>query len=171
MRKTILFIAASIDGFIARENGDVDWLNPDESFDFAPFVNSVDTVLMGYNTYKKSLLFGEEAFLKDKQYFVFSRQSRQSQDDRVTFINTDPSQFVKQLKNNPGKHIWLMGGGELNTSFLNAHLIDEIQLFFVPVLLGSGIPLFASGYTQTDLQLTHQQFYDSGLVELHYKLK
>ena len=91
MRKTILFIAASIDGFIARENGDVDWLKPDESFDFAPFMNSVDTVLMGYNTYEKSLSFGEEAFLKDKQYFVFSRQSNNSHDDRVTFINADPS--------------------------------------------------------------------------------
>ena len=171
MRKTVLYIAASLDGYIARESGDVDWLKPDESFDFAPFLDSVDTVLMGYNTYQKSLTFGKEAFIKGKQYFVFSREHVQTQDQRVQFINTEPRQFLKQLKNNPGLNIWLMGGGILNASFLKARLIDELQLFFVPLLLGSGIPLFAEGYQQTALKLTQHKSYASGLLELHYQIQ
>jgi len=171
MRKTILYIALSLDGYIARENGDVDWLKPDESFDFTPFVDSVDTVLMGYGTYKKSLSFGDEAFLDNKQYFVFTKNNTQTKDERVQFINVDPARFVKQLRSNPGLNIWLMGGGILNTSFLKANLIDEIQLYFMPILLGSGIPLFATGYPETHLSLSLHKSYDSGLLELHYQVK
>ncbi len=169
MRNTILYIASSLDGYIARKNGDVDWLQADDTFDFAPFQNSVDTVIMGYGTYQKSLTFEGDVF-GGKKYYVFTDQHRDSDDPRVSFISADPGSFVKQLRGNPGKDIWLMGGGILNAAFLKARAIDSLYLFYLPLLLGEGIPLFNGKYPQTQLNLVQHQSYPSGMVELQYKV-
>ncbi len=164
-----MYIAVSVDGYIARPNGDVDWLETEEPFDFGPFNASVDTVLMGHQTYKKSLTFSEDVF-GDKDYYVFTKNHLNTKDDRVQFINADPKSFVKQLQQNPGLNIWLMGGGILNASFLNSGVVDELQLFYVPILLGEGIPLFQGNYPQTTLKMVHHKSHAGGLMELKYQV-
>ena len=169
MRKVILYIASSVDGYIARKDGDVDWLVPDPTFDFKEFDQTVDTVIMGYKTYEKSLTFGEEVF-KGKQYYVYTRKHLDRSDPRVEFINEDISVFVDKQKALPGKDIWLMGGGDLISSFLQAGVVDEMMLFIFPRILADGIPLFTEAYPELEVKLVDTNAYKSGLVELKYEI-
>lgn len=127
-RKVILYSAVSLDGFIARE---------DDDQDYKDFYQQIDVTLMGRKTYEQVLDFpGEFPYSKTINY-VFTRQKQQS-NNLVHFIHDHIEEFVNQLKNQSGKDIWLIGGGELNTHPLNAGLIDEIILTIIPIVLGKG---------------------------------
>ncbi len=170
MRKLILFIACSLDGCIARENGDVDWLFTDQDYGYAEFLSSIDTVLMGRKTYEQVLTFGEYPYQGIEGY-VFSRTRGNGRDENAAFVSGDVAGFVRDLKRRPGKAIWLVGGGELVRSFVQHDLIDEYEIFVHPVVLGSGIPLFRSPLPETRLRLERCRTFDTGLVQLTYMRK
>ncbi|SCA58687.1 Uncharacterized protein YwjB [Chlamydiales bacterium SCGC AB-751-O23] len=184
MRKVILYIAVSLDGFIARENGELDWLpgadgeldQSGEDCGYKLFFDSIDTVLMGRKTYEQILSFGGEYPYKSKQSFVFSRDSSLSSFEKnITFINEDLELFTKELKASPGKNIWLNGGAELLSSFFGKKLVDELMLFVVPVTIGRGISLFSQASIENKFELVASQSYSKGfskgMVKLHYLLK
>lgn len=168
MRKIILYVAQSLDGKIARPNGDVDWLDQfgaeNEDYGYASFLESVDTTLMGYRTYEKILSFGIPFPYADKKNYVFTRNTDRLAAEHVSFTGGDVAAFAAGLKEQPGQCIWLIGGSEINTVLFNAGLIDEIRLFTMPLTLGEGIPLFAGGVAEKRLKLAGLTSYPSGVV-------
>lgn len=169
MRKVKLYIAASLDGKIARKNGSVDWLPDDpveEDYGYPAFYDSIDTTLMGYKTYETALSFGEWHY-KDKVNYIFSRDPHKSLIPEAQLVNENPVDFVTKFKQTVGKDIWLIGGGEIITLLHNAELIDEYIIAFIPVILGEGIELFPNITKQQNLQLTKHQAYSNGIVMLY----
>ncbi|MBC3786152.1 dihydrofolate reductase family protein [Spirosoma utsteinense] len=174
MRKLSLYIAISLDGFIARSDGRVDWLdnvpNPNQlDYGYDAFLASIDTTLMGNNTYKTILSFGGEFPYADKINYVFSR-SEQANTTFVRYITSDPVAFVQSLKSSNGGTIWLVGGGQLNTHLLNARLIDELIITVAPIVLGTGIPLFGSHAVETQWAAVRTESFETGLVQSTYSL-
>ena len=166
MRKIKLFIASSLDGFIARENSGIDWLFTGD-YGYAKFYNSIDTVLMGRKTYELSLKLGES--YKGKRAIVFTKQKNLKKLENVEFISNAVN-FTKKLKNSKEKDIWLVGGGEIVSLLLNNNLIDEILLFVHPIILGKGIPLFKNIKKEVKLKLVRTKYYNDGLVEMNYRV-
>ena len=142
MRKIVLTIACSLDGYIAREDGSIDWLpTGDDDFGMKIFLDSVDTILLGKTTYEQILTFDCDYPYASKKSYVFSRNSKNESKNNVEFVS-DLETFVEDLLNSPGKNIWLIGGGRLIASFLKEDLIDEIVLSYLPIVIGTGISLF-----------------------------
>ncbi|MCB9290157.1 MAG: dihydrofolate reductase [Lewinellaceae bacterium] len=172
MRKVQLYIAASIDGYIARPDGGIDWLSmvdkKGEDYGYQEFFASVDTTLMGHKTYREVLGFDVPFPYMTTANYVFSRQKRQPDDNPVHHINDDPAAFVRSLKQQKGGNIWLIGGGQLNTVLLNAGLVDEMILSVIPIVLGEGIPLFAGQPKETKWGLKEHRAFDTGLVQMWY---
>lgn len=166
MRKIILYIASSLDGFIASDDGSVEWLFHDQDYGYGEFYDSVDTLIMGRLTYEQVLGFGEYPWA-GKTTYVLSRKKRK-QDEHAEFLSLGIIDFMRELKLKTGRNIWLVGGGQVNTLFLQNRLIDEIILSVHPVILGHGLPLFANLELKRDLKLNKSQVFDSGLVQLHY---
>ncbi|HUU47623.1 MAG TPA: dihydrofolate reductase family protein [Nitrosopumilaceae archaeon] len=167
MRKIILFIASSLDGYIARENGDVDWLPESGPSGYNDFYKSIDTVIMGKTTYDQVLTFGAYPY-KDKKSYIFSRNNNFSKDENTKFVH-DVEKLVKDVISNHGTNIWLVGGAEIISAFMNLNLVDKIILSVIPVVLGTGIPLFKNITKETKLELMKTTDYEK-LVELHYKV-
>jgi dihydrofolate reductase len=169
MRKVVLGLGISIDGYIARLNGAVDFLCMPKDYSMAPFFATVDTAIMGRTTLDDALKMGGSFGGSSMKTYVLSRSKPPGERDGVVFTNKSPAALVSQLRKRPGKHIWLMGGGELARDFLKADLVDELYLGMVPVLLGEGIPLFPPGFPQRDFELVENKTYSKGLVSLKYK--
>ncbi|MBI5228015.1 dihydrofolate reductase [Candidatus Micrarchaeota archaeon] len=175
MKRIILFIATSLDGYIAREDHSIDWLFTDQDYGYKEFYDSVDTVLIGRTTYEKMLEMGTGYHYKGKKGYVFSRDKKTKKDENVEFVS-DIVPFVKKLKkDNENKterenegNIWVVGGSEIVSVLLNADLIDEIMVFVHPIILGKGIPLFKNIKEEKKLKLKNTESYSSGLVKLHY---
>lgn len=167
MRKFILFIASSLDGYIARENGDIDWLPENTASGYDKFYKTIDTVVLGKKTYDQVLTFGAYPY-QDKKSFVFTKKNNQTKDENIEFVS-DVDKFVKDIISNSGKNIWLVGGAEIISSFVNHGFVDEIILSIIPVVLGKGIPLFKNIEKETKLKLVKTTNYDN-LVELQYKV-
>jgi dihydrofolate reductase len=169
-----MFIASSLDGFIAREDGSIDWLFTDNDYGYQEFYQSVDTVLMGRKTFEKGLeLGGGINPTKDKKNYVFSghRQlldGKETDVEEVEFVDHDIIEFVERLVNSPGKDIWLVGGSEIISILLKANLLHDIILSIHPKILGKGIPLFKNIRKEMDLKVINCNAYDSGLIQLHY---
>lgn len=176
MRKVIYALTNSLDSYIARTDGAADWILMDEEIDFAQLLARFDTVLIGRKTYEHTLQPGPEAeqisagFMGIKTY-VFSRTLQQFPPAGVNLVSAGAADFVRQLKQADGKDIWLMGGGLLAASLLQARLVDEIELGLQPILLGTGVPLFPAFDGQLELQLRECKTYKSGLVGLSYAVK
>ncbi len=174
MRKLKLYIAMSLDGKIAGPDGDVSWLdeipNPGKTdYGYSQFYQSVDTTIMGNSTYALIKNFkGPFPYPTTKNY-VASRKSGKD-NEQVSFTN-DPVTLVRKLKNEPGKDIWLIGGGQLNTLLWNEGLIDELLIFVMPIVLGEGIGLFEAIPKQDQLTLVDSETYISGVVRLTYLIK
>ena len=166
MTKIIVYIASSLDGYVARENGSIDWLPQPTESSYDAFYKSVDTVIMGRTTYDQVLTFGEYSY-KDKKSFVCTRSS--CNDDNGIEVISNIEKFVKDGLPNAGENIWLVGGGKLIGSFLKLGVVDEIIITVIPVLLGKGIPLFQGIENDTKLELVKTERY-SQLVDLHYKV-
>jgi dihydrofolate reductase len=169
MRKVVLFIASSLDGYIAREDGGIDWLFTDGDYGYSEFYDSIDTILVGRRTYDQSLEFDEYPYKGGKKVYVFTREKRAS-DQNAEFISSDVAGFVSRLVQSPGKDIWLVGGADIASILLNADLVDEIILSIHPVVLGTGIPLFKDVQKDLKLKLRKTVPFESGLVQLHYEL-
>ena len=167
MKKIILFIASSLDGYVARENGDIDWLPQNTASGYDEFYKSIDTVIMGKKTYDQILTFGDYPY-KDKKSYVFTRNNNHSKDENTEFVH-DVDKLVKDIISNSGTNIWLVGGAEIISAFVNFGFVDEIILSIIPIVLGKGIPLFKNIQKETKLELIKTTDYDV-LVELHYKI-
>ncbi len=168
MGQLILYIATSLDGYIARSSGAVDWLFTDQDYGYDDFYDSVDRLLMGRNTYEQIQSWGDYPY-PEKQGFVFSKTIQQEQDKNVTFVVGDLVSFVKDLKSQDGKDIWLVGGAAIAKTCLENHLIDKFILSIHPIILGEGIPLFPPPLPTLNLKLEHSQTFDTGLVQLTYQ--
>jgi dihydrofolate reductase len=169
-RNVVLGLGISLDGYIARLNDAVDFLFMPKDYSMAPFFATVDTAIMGRKTLDVALQMGGGAFSGSSMvHYVFSRSKPAGERGGVVFVNQAPAAFIHQLRKRPGKHIWLMGGGELARDFLKADLVDELYIGVVPVLLGEGIPLFPSGFPQRDFTLLENKTYSKGLIALRYK--
>lgn len=166
VRKIVLFIASSLDGFIAREDGGIDWLFSDADYGYTKFFKSVDTVIMGRKTYDLSLTFCAYPY-KGKKGYVFTRKPARRQDKNVEFV-PDLVTLCKKLIRSPGKNIWLVGGGDIISVLMNAGLVDEIILSTHPIILGKGIPLFRDIKREINLRLVKSIKFDTGLLQAHY---
>lgn len=156
-RKVVLFIAATLDGYIATQDHELDWLFKVEGENdnrTKEFMDTVDTVIMGRTTYDWLMAQEIEFPYKDKECYVFTK-SPKTDTEYVTFTNEDVAQFTEKLKSKSGKNIWLVGGGELLFAFLEGKLVDEMIVTIAPVLLGSGIPLFRQNSFRTGLRLSN----------------
>jgi dihydrofolate reductase len=178
MRKVVYSLTNSLDNFIARADGAYDWILMDEEImsEFPKLYASFDTVLIGRKTYDQTLTQSPEtapeaAGFMDMKTYVFSRTMKESPNVGVEIISDNAGEFVRSLKNESGKDIWLMGGGILAASLLRERLVDEIGVAIQPILLGSGIPLFPDIGLQVDLQLLECKTYKNGIVGLKYLVK
>lgn len=174
MRQVILYIAASMDNYIAKSDGDTYWLHDpefdskDEDYGYNALMKSIDTTLMGNATYEVVMGFDVPFPYPDTINYVFSRKNGAQETEHVKFVSEDPVSFVQQLKKNQGKDIWLIGGGQINTLLLNANLVDRVILTIAPLTLGEGIPLFASGLGFHKFKVEETKSYSSGLVQITY---
>src|SRR5271169_5168551 len=170
MRKIVLGLGISLDGYIARPNGKVDFLFTPKDYSMAPFFATIDTYVLGRKTLDAALKMGG-SFTSGggMATYVFSHSKPPGERDGITFVNESPAALVGRLRKRKGKDIWLMGGGELARAVLKADLVDELYLRVVPVLLGEGIPLFPSGFPQRDFTLLENKTYSKGLIALTYE--
>jgi len=168
MRKVVLGLGISLDGYIARRNGSVDFLFMPKDYSMAEFFASIDTAIMGRKTYDVARKMGG-SFGPKMAAYVYSRKRPAGARDGVVFLRQSPASFVKKLRKSEGKDIWLMGGGELARDFLKADLVDELYLGVLPMLLGDGIPLFPPKFPQRDFELVENKTYSRGMIGLKYE--
>lgn len=170
MRRVVLGLGISLDGYIARLNGAVDFLFMPKDYSMGPFFATIDTALMGRKTLEAGLkMSGGSLPSYGMTLYVFSHSQPPGAQDGFTYVNESPAAFVSKLRKRRGKDIWLMGGGELARDFLKADLVDELYLGMVPVLLGEGIPLFPSGFPQRNFALVENKTFSKGMIALKYK--
>jgi len=171
-RKIIVYVATSADGYIARPDGDVSWLDRKPvkgNYGMAKFYKKVDTVIMGRKTYEIGVKLGQDGYPGLKNY-VFSRAPRRSESSHIEFVNEDVGSFAKRIRKVRGRNIWLVGGGEVVASFLDAQQIDEFSIHVIPVLIGEGIPLIQPKHRNVPLKLLKARSYSDGVVRLHYRV-
>ena len=173
MRKISLFIAMSLDGYIADSRGGVGWLkgqgDDNENIDtYSEFVKDIDTILMGYNTYDQVVteLSPDEWVYRDFTTYVFTHKELISS-EKIRFTNVNPVDLVKGLREENGKGIWICGGANLVWQLINEDLIDCYYITVFPTILGSGIRLFENGKQEINLKLIRTQAYN-GIVDLVY---
>lgn len=158
--KVVLYIAMSLDGYIARPDGSVDWLMDVEADGgdggYGEFYKTVGTVVMGRLTYDEVLVLSEDFPYADKPCYVLSR-SKQTPAPHVVFTDEALTTLIPRLKLTSEGDVWLVGGGQLVADFLEANLLDELQITIIPKVLGEGIPLFPQGTMPSTFHLTHIQ--------------
>jgi dihydrofolate reductase len=174
-RTVIVHIAASADGYIARPDGDLQWLTsrpaPERFYGMNAFMKSIDTKVLGRKTYEASLRLGAN-FSTGSRTIVFSRHSPSTDvPSGVEFANGAIGPFVSRLREQSGKDIWLMGGGDIIASFLDEQAIDEFVISVVPVFIGEGIPLIARRHRHVPLDLLSSERFEDGLVQLRYRVR
>lgn len=169
MRKIVLALGISIDGYIARRDGSFDFLFMPKDFSMVDFFASIDTGIMGRKTYDVAKAVGEGGFGPKLNTYVLSRTLPQGEREDKIFVDSSPDALVEEIRQRKGKDIWLMGGGEVARDFLQADLVDELHLGVVPVLLGEGLPLFPPGFPQREFELMENKSFSQGLVSLKYK--
>lgn len=170
--KVTLYIACSLDGYIARRDGGIDWLSmvdrSGEDYGYADFYVSVDALALGSGTYELALTFDPWPYV-GKPSFVFTRRPLTSDRDDVQFLAEDVRQGLEVIAQQGFEHIWLVGGGALIHSFLQLGLVDELIVSTLPIILGDGIPLFPPPNPEVVLELVSSRQYPSGLLQAHYK--
>jgi dihydrofolate reductase len=170
-RKIIVYIATSADGYIARPNGGVDWLNRPRTagdYEMSAFWKSIDTILWGRKTYDMSLGFGKKGGGGSKiKNYVFTHNPP-SPASKVEFVNEPIRDFATRLRELPGKDIWMMGGAGIIASFLDAGELDEFIIHVIPTFIGEGIPLIEPRHRDVSLQLLSTHAYPDGVLRIHY---
>lgn len=170
-RKLIVYLATSADGYIARPDGGVEWLDrkrPPGNYGMAEFMASVDTKIMGRKTFDFAMANGGPALFRGKEYYVFTNQSL-PEVPGVTFVSGSARKLADELRSRKGKDIWLMGGGGLIASFLDEGVVDEFIIHVLPVLIGEGIPLLAPRHRLVRLELIGSETFPDGVVRHHYR--
>lgn len=177
-RKIIAYIATSADGFIARRDGNVDWLNYSRTagdYGMGAFFKTIDTILWGRKTYalgqRMSKGGGELGYGSQIKNYIFSHRPPKKHPPDVEFVNEPVGEFAQRLRAVPGKNIWLMGGGGIIASFLDAGEIDEFIVHVIPTFIGQGIPLIAPKHRLVPLKLVSARDFPDGVVRLHYAVK
>ena len=171
MRRVRYRVAASLDGYIAGPNGEIDWIVQDPTADWASMYAGFDTVLLGRHTYELTRQPGAPAWPAGWRVYVFSRTLDPAEDPAVTVVSRDAAAAVAALRAESGKDIWLFGGGSLCASLLAVDLVDQVEVAIMPVLLARGIPLLGAKAPRSRLKLTHSDASRSGIVSLHYDVQ
>lgn len=170
-RKVIVYIACSVDGFIARPNDDLSFLSiveqEGEDYGYAAFIENVDTMIVGRKTYDKVQSMGLEYPPAGKLLYVITHNPGQAS-GQVTYYSGGLAALVHKLKSEPGKHIYCDGGAEIVNQLLKLNLVDEFIISVIPTLLGEGTQLFSSERPEQKLTLVSSKQFDKGLVQLHY---
>jgi|SRR5580765_3072114 dihydrofolate reductase len=169
MRNVLLGVGITIDGYLARLDGSVDFLFMPKDYSMAEFFKRIDAAVMGRKTYEVAMKMGGVMGGGGMESYVFSKTLRTGNEKNVKIVSETPKTFVENLRAVNGKDIWLMGGGELTREFLRADLVDEIHLGIVPVLLGEGIPAFKTGFPEQKFSLVENRTYSQGLIALRYE--
>jgi dihydrofolate reductase len=176
MNKIVLFIATSLDGFIARPDGNIDWLTSipqlesGDDYGYADLLSSISTIIMGRKTYDEIIGFGVDWPYSNLKSFVVTT----NEDFKILSPNTYTStehlkDFVIELKRNSEKDIWLIGGGQLVTTFVNEGLLDKMIISVIPKIIGEGLPLFANNPKETNWKLIEAKSFETGVVNLTYE--
>jgi len=170
-RKLFLYIAMSLDGFIAKADDDISFLSQvekeGEDYGYSTFLESVDTIILGRKTYDKILSMGFELPYGSREVYVLTRSPKPGSGS-LHFYSGDVSDLILNLKSQEGKHIYCDGGAETILQLLMDDLIDEMIISIIPILLGDGISLFKGGLQEKKLQLISADTFEKGLVQLHY---
>ena len=174
-RKIIVNIATSADGYVARPDGNLDWLTdrpaPKGFYGLPEFERSTDAKILGRKTFDRSLQMGAR-FSADAVHYVFSRRPPPaSVPAGVNFVTESIGAFAERLRTQAGKNVWMMGGGEIIGSFLDEEAIDEFIITVVPTFIGEGIPLLAPRHREVALRLLGVQQFPDGVVQLHYAVQ
>ncbi|KAF1297566.1 dihydrofolate reductase [Enterococcus sp. JM4C] len=173
MRKIVFYGGVSLDGYLADESRSLQWLFDADNgtpMNYEAFIDTIDTTIMGRKTFEEALMYSEgENLYPDQTNYVFSRSSQEDKEG-FTFISEDLVQFVKKLRAEEGKDIWIIGGGNLLKPLLEEDMIDEWWIQFTPVLLGKGIRLFEEGTYRNQLELLEVEKLGN-FAELHLRKK
>lgn len=173
-RRLFVYIATSLDGYIARPNEDLDWLNmvemPGEDYGYGAFIDQIDTVILGRRTYEKVLGMGVGFPHQNKEVYVITRTQRPSEGN-IHFYGGDLRQLLDSIRQKDGRHIFCDGGAEVIHQLMQAGLVDEWIISYIPIFLGTGIRLFQDGRPETLLELVESRSFPSGLVQVHYRKK
>ena len=172
MRRIVYSVAMSLDGYIAGANGEHDWIVMDPDFDFREIFDKYDTFLMGRRTYEVTQGQGGGMGMGGAKVYVFSRTLRQKDHPKVTVVNDNVEGVLADLRQQPGKDIWLFGGASLFRSLLELKQVDAIEVGVMPHLLGGGVPLVEPPARQARLKLTgHKVYPKTGSVGLEYAVE
>lgn len=171
-RKVILYIATSLDGYIAKPNDDLGFLSiveqDGQDYGYADFVKTVDAVIVGRKTYDKVISMGFDFPHADKDAYVMTRTPRPNIGS-IKFYSENLKSLVDRLKSESGKNIFCDGGAEIVNELLKDNLIDEFIISVIPVLVGNGTKLFKDGRPEQKFELVSVKSFDKGLIQLHYK--
>jgi dihydrofolate reductase len=172
MSRVILYIATSLDGFIARKDDDISWLDPfnanGEDYGFSEFLKTTGTAVMGARTYEQSLVHPDRLLTGIKKYILTSRSLPLSPGSDAELWHGPPVKLIEKIRLESEDEIYIVGGGRVISRFLNDGLIDEIRQFIVPVILKEGIPLYTGITQEVSLHLLLAVPYSSGIVQLRY---
>src|SRR5437660_3828129 len=174
-RKVIVEIATSADGYIARSDGDVAWLDSPhakDNYGMGIFIKTIDTILWGRKTYTKGVEMGmkDGGFGPKIKNYLFSRQTQGSLLQGFELVREPIKPFMQRLRGQPGKNIWMMGGGEIIASFLDEGEIVEFSIHVIPIFTGAGIPLIKPQPRSIPLKLLSTKKFPDGVVHLHYRV-
>ena len=171
-RKIILYIATSLDGYIAKPNDDLSFLSiveqEGEDYGYADFVKSVDTVILGRKTYDWVMTQVPEFPHADKDSYIITRTPQPGK-GKINFYTGDLKELVLRLKSEQGKNIFVDGGAEIVNELLKQKLIDEFIISVIPILIGNGTRLFKDGRPEQSLKFVDVRKFDTGLLQVHYK--
>jgi dihydrofolate reductase len=167
-RKIILNLCTSLDSFIEGENGEIDWCFTDQDYSMTEFLDGIDTIFIGRKSYEQLIREMPNAF-SDKNIIVFSRTLRESKGNSK-IISRNIETEVNKIINESGKNIWLFGGANLTTTFINLNLVKELMISVHPLILGKGKPLFINIQNRVKLELIDTKAFSTGLVQLFYKI-
>lgn len=170
-RKVILYIAMSLDGFIAKQDDDISFLSPmeqeGEDYGYSKFIETIDVVILGRKTYDKILSMGIDWPYGDREVYILTRTPKPDSGN-IQFYSGSLPDLISSLKNQEGKHIYCDGGAETVHQLLQDDMIDEMTISIIPVLLGDGIRLFKGGIQEKKLEFINAKTFEKGLVQLRY---
>lgn len=175
MSKVILYIATSLDGFIARPDGNIDWLNsipnPEVGdYGYSELLSTIGSTIMGRKTYEEVMGFGVEWPYTGLDSYIMTSDENLKIQSPDTYIFTDNiKDLIVEIRKKSTRDIWLIGGGQLVTAFLNEGLIDKMIISIIPKIIGEGIPLFAGTPLESHWKLLKSEPYDTGVVNLTYE--